>query len=157
MPTAWLLKVPVWRKTWRNTPGSTLRAIWTLAPRAAPPQGFPSPHQGDSELAQLAPRSYRQSIFLDGPVERRCLDEGVFKLSLGTERWGDEEVITQTEFEAEGINGLCTFPVQFRHDDEQAEIRLNMPCSTGLGTKQADVPDTVLLHQKSFQLDHSGS
>jgi hypothetical protein len=32
-----------------------------------------------------------------------------------------------------------------------------MPCSTGLGTKQADVPDTVLLHQKSFQLDHSGS
>jgi hypothetical protein len=51
-------------------------------------------------------------------MERRRLDEGVLKLGLGTERWGDEEVITQTEFEAEGINGLCTFPVQVRHYDE---------------------------------------
>jgi len=70
----------------------------------------------------------------------------VLKLGLGTERWGDEEVITQTEFEAEGINGLCTFPVQVRHDDEQIEIRFNMPRSTDFGAKQADIPDTVSLY-----------
>src|SRR6058998_2798217 len=32
-----------------------------------------------------------------------------------------------------------------------------MPCSTGLGAKQADVPHTVLLHQECFQFGHGGS
>jgi hypothetical protein len=32
-----------------------------------------------------------------------------------------------------------------------------MSCSAGLGAKQADVLDTVLLHQERFQLGHGGS
>jgi hypothetical protein len=93
---------------------------------------------------------YRQSLCLDGPVERRRLDEGVLKLAVGTERWGDEEVITQTELEAEGTDSFGTFPVQIRHDDKQIEIRFGMPRSTGFGAKEANVPDAILLRQEAF-------
>jgi hypothetical protein len=59
-------------------------------------------------------------------VKRRRLDEGVLNLALRTERWGDEEVITQTEIEAEGINGFCTFPVRKRSRGKPVENqRLN--------------------------------